>query len=48
MNTKEETLDSSQSQPHNKFTSESETISQSTLIFAEELASIFYKESVKK
>ena len=32
----------------NKFTSESETISQSTLIFAEELASIFYKESIKK
>ncbi len=32
----------------NKFTSESESISQSTLIFAEELASIFYKESIKK
>ena len=32
----------------NKFTSESETISQSTLIFAEELASIFYKQSIKK
>lgn len=32
----------------NKFTSESESISQSTLIFAEELASIFYKKSVKK
>ena len=32
----------------NKFTSESETISQGTLIFAEELASIFYKQSVKK
>ena len=29
----------------NKFTSESETISQGTLIFAEELASIFYKQS---
>lgn len=32
----------------NKFTSESETISQGTLIFAEELASIFYKKSVNK
>ena len=32
----------------NKFTSESETISQSTLIFAEELASIFYKQSIKQ
>ena len=32
----------------NKFTSESETISQSTLIFAEELASIFYKQSINK
>tara|TARA_B100000945_G_scaffold146864_1_gene117566 strand:- start:1667 stop:2335 length:669 start_codon:yes stop_codon:yes gene_type:complete len=32
----------------NKFTSESETISQSTLIFAEELASIFYKQTIKK
>ena len=32
----------------NKFTSESETISQGTLIFAEELASIFYKQSVNK
>ena len=32
----------------NKFTSESETISQNTLIFAEELASIFYKQSIKK
>ena len=32
----------------NKFTSESETISQKTLIFAEELASIFYKQSIKK
>tara|TARA_Y200000002_G_scaffold139_1_gene142 strand:- start:200 stop:868 length:669 start_codon:yes stop_codon:yes gene_type:complete len=32
----------------NKFTSESESISQSTLIFAEELASIFYKRSIKK
>ena len=31
----------------NKFTAESETISQNTLIFAEELASIFYKQSVK-
>ena len=30
----------------NKFTAESETISQSTLIFAEELASIFYKKSI--
>ena len=32
----------------NKFTSESERISQSTLIFAEELASIFYKKSINK
>ena len=32
----------------NKFTSESETISQNTLIFAEELASIFYKKSENK
>ena len=32
----------------NKFTSESENISQGTLIFAEELASIFYKQSVNK
>ena len=32
----------------NKFTSESETISQTTLIFAEELASIFYKKSINK
>ena len=32
----------------NKFTSESETISQGTLIFAEELASIFHKQSVNK
>ena len=32
----------------NKFTSESETISQGTLIFAEELASIFYKQSFNK
>ena len=32
----------------NKFTSESETISQGTLILAEELASIFYKQSVNK
>ena len=31
----------------NKFTSESESISQSTMIFAEELASIFYKQSIK-
>ena len=31
----------------NKFTSESETISQKTLIFAEELASIFYKQTIK-
>ena len=31
----------------NKFTAESETISQNTLIFAEELASIFYKQSIK-
>ena len=32
----------------NKFTSESDSISQSTMIFAEELASIFYKQSIKK
>ena len=32
----------------NKFTSESDSISQNTLIFAEELASIFYKQSNKK
>ena len=32
----------------NKFTSESETISQGTLIFAEELASIFYKQTINK
>ena len=32
----------------NKFTAVSETISQNTLIFAEELASIFYKQSIKK
>ena len=32
----------------NKYTSELETMSQSTLIFSEELASIFYKQSVKK
>ena len=32
----------------NKFTSESESISQSTMIFAEELASIYYKQSIKK
>ena len=32
----------------NKYTSELETISQSTLIFSEELASIFYKQSIKK
>ena len=31
----------------NKYTSELETMSQSTLIFSEELASIFYKQSVK-
>ena len=31
----------------NKFTAESETMSQNTLIFAEELASIFYKQSIK-
>jgi biopolymer transport protein TolQ len=32
----------------NKYTSELETITQSTLIFSEELASIFYKQSIKK
>ena len=32
----------------NKFTAESETISQNTLIFAEEMASIFYKKTHKK
>tara|TARA_Y100001936_G_scaffold81904_1_gene80547 strand:- start:45 stop:716 length:672 start_codon:yes stop_codon:yes gene_type:complete len=32
----------------NKFTAESETISQNTLIFAEEMASIFYKKILKK
>ncbi len=32
----------------NKFTSESETISQGTLIFAEEMASIFYKKTFRK
>ena len=32
----------------NKYTSELETISQSTLIFSEELASIFYKQTIKK
>ena len=32
----------------NKYTSELETISQSTLIFSEVLASIFYKQSIKK
>ena len=32
----------------NKFTSESDIVSQKTLIFAEELASIFYKQSIKK
>ena len=32
----------------NKYTSELETMSQSTLIFSEELASIFYKQSIKK
>ncbi|MEL1224965.1 MAG: protein TolQ [Candidatus Neomarinimicrobiota bacterium] len=31
----------------NKYTSQLETISQSTLIFSEELASIFYKQSIK-
>ena len=31
----------------NKYTSELETMSQSTLIFYEELASIFYKQSIK-
>ena len=31
----------------NKNTSELETMSQSTLIFSEELASIFYKQSIK-
>jgi biopolymer transport protein TolQ len=31
----------------NKYTSELETMSQSTLIFSEELASIFYKQSTK-
>ena len=32
----------------NKFTSELENISQSTVIFSEELASIFYKETLRK
>ncbi|MBL6818284.1 MAG: protein TolQ [SAR86 cluster bacterium] len=32
----------------NKYTSELEIMSQSTLIFSEELASIFYKQSLKK
>ena len=32
----------------NKYTSELETMSQSTLIFSEELASIFYKQSINK
>ena len=32
----------------NKFTAESETISQNTLIFAEEMASIFYNKTIKK
>ena len=32
----------------NKFAAESETISQNTLIFAEEMASIFYKKTIKK
>ena len=32
----------------NKFTAESENISQNTLIFAEEMASIFYKKTLKK
>ena len=31
----------------NKYTSELDTMSQSTLIFSEELASIFYKQSIK-
>ena len=31
----------------NKFTAESETISQNTLIFAEEMASIFYKKTIR-
>jgi|TARA_B100001059_G_scaffold55629_1_gene50436 biopolymer transport protein TolQ len=31
----------------NKYTSELETMSQSTLIFSEELASIFYKQSIR-
>ncbi len=31
----------------NKFTSESNSVNQNTLIFAEELASIFYKKSLK-
>ena len=31
----------------NKYTSELETMSQSTLIFSEELASIFYKQAIK-
>ena len=31
----------------NKYTSELETLSQSTLIFSEELASIFYKQSIR-
>ena len=31
----------------NKYTSELETMSQSTIIFSEELASIFYKQSIK-
>jgi len=31
----------------NKYTSELETMSQSTVIFSEELASIFYKQSIK-
>ena len=32
---------------YNKFASELESISQSTIIFSEELASIFYKQSIK-
>ena len=32
----------------NKFTSEAESVSQNTLIFAEELASIFYKQTAKR
>ena len=31
----------------NKYVSDSESITQSTVIFSEELASIFYKQSIK-